>query len=257
MPYRSSTEVANQRAGESAPVDQRVPERAVSSGLWLLAVLLVGLALWLALTPRGCSLARTGEWTAQTPVTTDLSFLKDLERKPVDSLPDQVASYETIAVQPVPNTPQAAEAVYVTLDMDTMLATPFRLYANVEAFPSAAEAKNSMAEEVKKYPADRAKELFGGATEVETGLSAAKDAWIATWTYGQYGILVRAAYDRHPPADGSAGQVLKLHGLYVARVVEYFQRTGQDGIQARVALEKAGYPAPDAGRRRTPPGIEE
>lgn len=233
----------NPAAGPAdVPADrhERVPERPLSRALWAMATLLLIAGVALALLPEGFSLTQGAGLFTETVDPRALAYLDDLERQPIDSLPDNVMEYEVIALQAVPGVPQAAEAVYVPGDMKVSLATPIRLYANVEAFPTAAQAQGRASEILREHPASRRTELLGGVTPAEIGMTDTQSAWIAVWTRGQFCVYLKAFYDRPVPADGSAKEILDTHGLYVAHVVETFQRTGQKGAGAREMLEKAG-----------------
>lgn len=242
-------------AGSAAVSDgdaNGIPERGVSHILWFLALLILVAAIVLSLLPKGCGVS-DGEWFTEETVPGALAFLDALERQPVESLPRDIFMYETIALQPVPNQPQAAEAIYLPWDMDVALATPVRAYSHVEAFSSQAQAQARVADIIEEYPGSRRTELLGGGvTPAEVGVTANLDAWIAVWVRGQFCVYVRVFYDRPVPKDGRAERVLEEQGLYVSNAVDLYQRTGQQGVAARETLEKAGL-APDVPEGIGPP----
>jgi len=227
------------QSGYPVPDRTRVPERRTSNILWLLALIVLCAAILLALLPGGCSVGGEGFFREEV-VPGAFAFLADLEKQPIESLPSDVFNYETIALQEIPTMPQAAEAVYKPWDMDISLATPVRIYANVEAFPSSAQAEARKTELLEGYPADRRDELLGGVTPAKVGMTNQMDAWIASWTHGQFCVYVKVFFDRPVPADGSAKSVLEPQGMYLSRLIDLYQRTGQQGVAARDTLEKAG-----------------
>ena len=241
--------------GSAAVADSEadgVPERRVSHILWFVALLVLVAALVLALLPNGCSVSE-GEWFTEETVPGALAFLDSLERQPVDSLPRDVFTYETIALQTVPNRPQSAEAIYVPYDMDVALATPVRVYSHVEAFASQAQAQGRVTEVLEQYPGSRRTEVLGGGvTPAEVGVTTNLDAWVAAWVRGQFCVYVRVSYDRPVPKDGRAERVLEEQGLYLSNAVDLYQRTGQQGVAARETLEKAGL-APEVPEGIGPP----
>jgi hypothetical protein len=227
------------QSGYPLPDRSRVPERRTSNLLWIAALLILIAGVALALLPGGCSLGE-GEFFSEEAVPGGLAFLADLETQPVESLPTDVFNYETIALQEMPGMPQAAEAVYKPWDMDIALATPVRVYSNVEAFPSGAQAEARKGELLGGYPADQRDELLGGVTPAKIGLTSNTDAWIGCWTRGQFCVYVKVFFDRPVPADGSAKSILDPQGMYLSRLIDLYQRTGQQGVAARDTLEKAG-----------------
>jgi hypothetical protein len=227
------------QSGYPAPDRNRVPERRTSNLLWIIALLILIAAVVLALMPGGCSVGE-GEFFSEEVVPGGLAYLADLEKQPVESLPSNVFNYETIALQEMPGMPQAAEAVYKPWDMDIALATPVRIYSNVEAFPSGAQAEARKGELLEGYPVDQRDELLGGVTPAKIGLTSQTDAWIGCWTRGQFCVYVKVFFDRPVPADGSAKSILDPQGMYLSRLIDLYQRTGQQGVAARETLEEAG-----------------
>jgi hypothetical protein len=223
----------------------RVPERPFARALWAVGVLLALAAVVLGVLPEGATFAElramvTGEEPTGANDPRALSYLEDLERQPVDSLPGRIMEFETTVLQTVPATPQAAEAMYMPVDMKLTIETPVRIYTNVEAFPDAAAAATRAAELMDEYPVARRSELLGGVTLAEVGMKADDSALIVAWTRGQFCIFTKAVFDRVPPNDGSAERRLSSQGVYIAHAVELFQRTGEQGAGAREMIQKLG-----------------
>lgn len=223
----------------------RVPERVLARVLWACATLLILAAVVFGVLPEGTTLADlramvTGEEPMGVNDPRALSYLEDLERQPVDTLPGRIMEFETTVLQPVPARPQAAEAMYMPVDMKLTIETPVRVYANVEAFPDAASAAARVTELMEEYPVGRRSELLGGVTVGEVGMKADDSALIVAWSHGQFCVFTKGVFDRVPPRDGTAERRLSSQGVYVAHAVELFQRTGQQGAGARETIQKLG-----------------
>ena len=219
----------------AVPSPSTVPEQRMSTIFWTVALIVLVAAVVLALIPQACSLGE-GQWLTEKPIPGALAFLDDLERQPIDSLPRDVFGYETLALQEVPNTPQAAEALYASWNMQIASHTPVRTYARVEAFPSSSAASARLSELMEQYPSSRRTLLLGGVTPAEAGFTPSTDAGISAWTRGQFVVSVRAFFDSPVPHNAEA--ILEDVGLYVAMAVEHFQRTGEQGVAARETLQE-------------------
>lgn len=198
---------------------------------WAGVAVLIALALavmvnWLALRGRPQQFAVTP--THEIVVTQSPGLKFDVETPAVDLLPTSIISYETITHQAVPGQGnRAAEAIYVTLNMDIEIQVPISVYTRVETFASAAEARTKLDERLAEYTV-RPATIPVGAQVVETGFRGDEGAWAAGWTTGTSYVFVRSAFkDKIPVTKRDF-----LHGLGqpVVEGIEKFQRTGKQGL---------------------------
>jgi len=152
-----------------------------------------------------------------------------LDQPAIDLLPETILSFETLARQPVAGQADtAAEAIYVTLNMDIEEQVATNTYARIEGFATDVEAKKRVDELVNQYPLRQATQLVNGVTSVKFGYNATGASYTALWTRGQYMVMVKTSFAQHIPADKR--DILGAQLRPVVDAVDKFQRTGKQGI---------------------------
>ncbi|MDP2181286.1 MAG: hypothetical protein Q8K99_01785 [Actinomycetota bacterium] len=220
------------RSTAATPESPRDPLRTDRRVLrWLGVAVLLALAVavlvnWYALRDRPGQFAANP--TRQVAVSDGLALNFDVDAAAVDLLPSSIISYETITRQPVPGRGnQAAEAIYVTLNMDIEIQVPISVYARVETYPSSAEAQSKLDERMAEFTV-RPETLLVGVKTVEAGFRADEGAWAAGWTTGSSYVFVRSAFKDKIPA--TKRDFLHNLGLPAVEGIEKFQRTGEQGL---------------------------
>jgi hypothetical protein len=206
-----------------------IPERRIFRVLALLAFLLVVLAVlvnWMWGPEAG------GEDTLSAPdgaeAGTSVSPV-DLDKPPLDLLPDRIIGYETITRQDVPGSDQTvAEAIYATLSMDIEIQRPITVYVRVEGYADASTAAARKTEVMSAYTTNPASMQLGGAAIADTGYTADEGSFMVAWSTGQHLVLVKAMFREQIPADRR--DFLERQARPVAEAIEKFQRTGEQGI---------------------------
>lgn len=185
------------------------------------------LANWLVLRSRSEQFAVR---PVEKPITTyqpGLDFA--LEKSALDLLPGQVIAYETVARHPVPGRgEQAAEALYVTLNMDVEIQVPIALYARAEAFASSAEAQSALQERMSPYSL-RPERMQFGSKIAQTGYSDDEGTWAVGWSEGQYYTFVKSQFKDKIPVEKR--DFLRNLGRPLVAGIEKYQRTGEQGLQ--------------------------
>lgn len=207
-----------------------LPERRVAAVLGTLA--LVALVVAVALNVFLGDVVRTGSGTASggggTLATGTVSF--DIPTPPVDMLPANVISYETITRQGVPGEQAvSAEAMYVTLSMETEIQVPIGSYARAQAFPSAVEAQAEVDRVMAGFPLRGEDLLLNDLTPAVAGYAPNEGAWTVAWTRGSYAIYVKTLFRDKIPVQKK--DFLKRLGTPVVEAVDTYQRTGKQGLQ--------------------------
>lgn len=166
----------------------------------------------------------------ERPVTTyqpNLDF--DEDESAIKMLPSTIIAFETIAHHPVPGRGnQAAEALYVTLNMNLEIQRPIALYARAEGFASTAEAEAELKKRMAPYTV-RPENRKIGAKIATTAYSADEGTWAVGWIEGPYYTFIKAEFKDKIPAQKR--DFLRTLGVPLAEGVEKFQRTGEQGLQ--------------------------
>jgi hypothetical protein len=176
-------------------------------------------------------------------------------KKPLTQLPTEILAYETIAHQNVPGqADRAAEAVYLTLNVNLEMQISTNVYARVEAFGSSAEAKVKQAQTMRDYSVEATTSIVNRVRPAMSGFSKDQSAYAVTWVNGEYLTFVKTTYRDQPPAQKRDVFLRSLAGPVIA-AVESFQRTGKQGIELGAELATASpKPAtPGTGTTSTPP----
>lgn len=216
-------------ATPNSPPDPLRTDRRVLR--WLAVAVLVALAVavmanWYALRDRPQQFVANP--TRQVSVADGLSLDFDVDAAAVDLLPSSIISYETITRQPVPGRGnQAAEAIYVTLNMDVEIQVPISVYARVETYPSSAQAQSKLDERMAEFTV-RPETLLVGAKTVEAGFRADEGAWAAGWVTGTSYVFVRSAFKDKIPV--TKRNFLHNLGMPAVEGIEKYQRTGEQGL---------------------------
>ncbi|MBA4370404.1 MAG: hypothetical protein C0418_02360 [Coriobacteriaceae bacterium] len=207
-----------------------LPERrvAVVLGTLALVALVVAVALNVLLgdvvRPGAGALAGDGALIG----TGTVSF--DVPTPPVEMLPANVIGYETITRQGVPGEQEvAAEAMYVTLSMETEIQVPIGSYARAQAFPSALEAQAEVDRVMAGFPLRAEDLVLNGVTPAVAGYAPDEGAWTVAWTRGTYAIYVKTLFRDKIPAQKK--DFLRRIGTTVVEAVDTYQRTGKQGLQ--------------------------
>lgn len=154
-----------------------------------------------------------------------------LEKPALDMLPNRILQWETITRQAIPGYGDAgAEVIYRTLSMNMAAQISTVTYARAEGFSSEMEAAARLQELMQPYTEQRTNEMVGQTSAI-VGLTSDHGAYAKGWTNGRYVTYVKTSYDEwiaeaHP-------EILKKELDRIAKDVEFYQRTGQEGVQAR------------------------
>lgn len=220
---------AKPKRSDRAPV-----ERQILAAVAVLAVLALcaAFALNWFLSPAGAPEQVAVELGMPVKYQPDVLHL---DQPAVELLPQQILAYETITRQPIPGQgDQAAEAIYVTLNMDLTAQRPTNVYARVEGFADEGEAARRLDDMMAPYPTKAANGLASGVTVTRTGYALDEGAYAQGWTYGQYAVFVKTSFiDFVIPAQKR--QILATQSQIVVDAIDLFQRTGAQGIQAGAA----------------------
>lgn len=208
-----------------------LPERRVAAvlGALALAAFVAAVALNIFLGDVIGSRSGTASGDAGGNLATGtVSF--DVPTPPVDMLPANVISYETITRQGVPGEQQvAAEAMYVTLSMETEIQVPIGSYAHAQAFASAVEAQAEVDRLMAEFPLRAEDLLLNDLTPAVAGYAPNEGAWTVAWTRGSYAVYVKTLFRDKIPVQKK--DFLKRLGTPVVEAVDVYQRTGKQGLQ--------------------------
>lgn len=210
---------------------RRLAMRKAAFGVWALVAVVGAFAILLnvLLTPaedRGF-LARAEAAEEASRPGSDFTP----EKAAVTLLPETVIAYETMARHEVPGKGKlAAEALYVTLNMDTEIQVPIVSYARVDAHETEAEAREEILARYAQYPKKREDILIkGGSTVAMTGFREDEGAYFVGWTKGSYSVWVKTSFrDKVPYTKRNF-----LHNVAqpVIEAIDKFQRTGREGLK--------------------------
>lgn len=154
-----------------------------------------------------------------------------LEKPALDMLPGNVLQYETIAHQSIPGMDDTgAEAIFKTLNMNTEARIAVVVYARAEGFNSDEDAQARIKDLMEPYTVEREETLLG-ETPVIAGYAANRGSYAFGWTRGRYMTLVKASFAEWIPEHSH--DIAKDQAVWVAELVEFFQRTGKQGVRAR------------------------
>ncbi|HEY3318403.1 MAG TPA: hypothetical protein VGK50_08280 [Coriobacteriia bacterium] len=244
---------------DASSVRQRIPERRLLQVLVpvMVATVLAALFVNWRLGPPLLNLAPAQRLTLATQYEPQLY---QPTKKPLQQLPDQILTYETMARQGVPGqTDRAAEALYNTLNVNLEMQVSISVYARAEFFPAESDAKVKQAQIMAGFPVKATTILVGGVRPAREGFNADQSAYAVTWINGGYLTFIKAGFKDHPPEEKRDF----LHNLAapVLAAVDMYQRTGKEGIQlgAEAAQRQPVMPnAPKRGNQPTtaPPAID-
>jgi len=201
------------------------------------AVPLAALCVAIAIAVNWWTVARAGE-ALPGPVVAGVEATGvpapesvELDKPAIDFLPGRVLQFETITLQAIPGMGNAAaEAVYKTLNMNTEAQISVVVYARAEGFSSDADAEARIKELMQPYTVERAEALVGQTPSI-AGYTADKGSYAYGWTRGRYATYVKASFSDWIPAHSH--DIAKRQAVAVAELVEFFQRTGKQGVQAK------------------------
>lgn len=181
--------------------------------------------------PQPAPLAPQGE----VPAPASLGKTKS----PLTMIPKRILTYETTARHTIPGREKtAAEAMYVTLDMDLEAQISLVVYVRVEAFATADAAARQAEENAGAYPLQAKSLTLNGQTKARSGFAKDSSSLATTWSYARYSTLVKASYrDGVPALVKNRQRFLRRLGEPVAKAVEIYQRTGREFLQAKEAVE--------------------
>lgn len=185
-----------------------------------------------ALTP---DLVDGGDAQASRPIV-DMSTL---EKQPIELIPGDVASFQILSRQVVPGRVEAAETSFRSFTGDYSFEIPVRVYVQVRATPSQADAEEAAQELLEGYTLQRRQVLLGKTVPATIGVMPDMSSWIITWTTGQCVSFSKAFFDAPVPKDDPIGR-LEKDGFYIARCVDLYQRTGSEGTKALTILQDEG-----------------
>lgn len=151
-------------------------------------------------------------------------------RPALDLVPKRILQFEPITVQAIPGMEDyAAEAVYKTLEMNIEAQIPTVVYARVEVYGSADEARSRLAEFMAPYTSGAGQTLIGTAT-AQYGWAPDKSSYARGWVRDTYMTFVKASFSEFTPAHSF--EIIERQGIMVSEAVESFQRTGLQGVSA-------------------------
>jgi len=170
----------------------------------------------------------------------------ELDKPPIELLPESVIAYETLARHGVPGrTRVAAEALYATLNMELDVQVPVSLYARVEGFATTAEARTRL-ESLMAPQTVRAEDLMvNGVTPAKSGFTADESAWYVAWVRGAYLVYVKSSFKDLAPFEKR--DFLRNVARPVIEAIDVFQRTGRQGIQRSNGAGAPTATVPPAG----------
>jgi hypothetical protein len=229
MPDSENESALEGPAAVHPPADDPAILRRVARTLGIAAVLCLLLAIavnWIW-SPRGAFQAAAA--SARLGVLATETATPALPKPSLGMLPASVLAYETIARHPVPGQgDRAAEAIYVTLNMEVDVQVPMSVYARVDGFGTDAEARAHVAEVMRGYPVRQESTKVGPTTIARSGYRADEGAWMVAWARGRYSVTVKSGFKDKVPVDKR--QFLRSLGMPVVQAVETFQRTGKQGL---------------------------
>ena len=154
-----------------------------------------------------------------------------LDKPALLMLPEVILSYETMARHSIPGQGnQAAEAIYMTLNMTVETQLPTNMYARVEGYASPDEAKRRADELAGGYPLERETFMINKVTPISMGYSPDRGSYAAIWSSGPYLTLVKASFSDPVSIPKQKQNFLRSLVKPVVEAVERYQRTGKQGV---------------------------
>ena len=206
------------------------PQRDWAAALRKLALALtvvVVFAFLLSLTVNGLwSMARESSAVGVEGEESAEALGIELDKPAIDMVPKNVLTYETLGRQAIPGQgDRAAEAIYVTLNMNFEAMVSINVYARVEGFGSRAAAEGRVREMMFPYTSKSADRQLETGSIVKTGYQTGEGAYAMAWANGPYAVLVKGAFATAIPVEKR--DFLETQTLPVAEAVDQFQRTGR------------------------------
>lgn len=181
-----------------------------------------------------------------------------LEKSPKLMLPTDITAYETIDVHQVPGSEgTAAEAVYQTYNVNLGMLVGTSVYARVEGFSTALEARDRASQIMEAYTHDTKKILLDKGISADSGYDRVSNGtpmtYSVVWVHGNYCTWVKTFIQDHAVADADkAARFLFATGDPVYRTVAVYQTMGIQGAAANVYIHRKDKPSKPKPKPKNP-----